>query len=95
MPSALPVRLLIAKINRHPRLEPVGVDRIGAMAVTYNYFAAAWYNAAAVPGDLGDAVIDGDAGYSDQPLVFARLVSPRSGDKIVWFLPTGAGGPLS
>lgn len=88
--SALPVQLLIGRINLHPRVESVGVDRRGAMAVPYNYFDVAWYKLGPVPGDPGDAVIDGHAGYPDQPLVFARLVSLRAGDRIVVVLADGS-----
>lgn len=89
-PSALPVQVLISSLNLHPRVESVGVDRFGAMAVPRNYFDVGWYNLGPIPGDPGDAVIDGHAGYPDQPLVFAKLVKFRSGDKIVVVLADGS-----
>jgi len=90
VPSALPVQLLIPSINVHPLVESVGVDRNGAMAVPYRYFEVAWYRAGPVPGDPGDAVIDGHAGYPDQPLVFGRLGSLKLGSKIIVVLADGS-----
>src|SRR5256885_16335876 len=65
------------------RSEAIGVDRSGAMSPPHNYFDVGWYNLGPVPGDPGDAVIDGHAGYPDQPLVFGRLGKLRAGDRIV------------
>ena len=90
VPSAPPLQLLIPSINIHPRVESVGVDRNGAMAVPYYYFDVAWYKAGPTPGDPGDAVIDGHAGYPDQPLVFGRLSSLRDGAKIIVVLADGS-----
>jgi hypothetical protein len=89
-PTAAPVQVLISSLNLHPRVESVGLDRSGAMAVPRNYFDVGWYNGGPVPGDPGDAVIDGHAGYPDQPLVFAKLVKFRPGDKIVVVLADGS-----
>ena len=88
--SASPVQLFITSLNLHPLVESVSVDRSGAMSAPHNYFDVAWYNPGPVPGDLGDAVIDGHAGYPDQPLVFGRLSSLKSGDKIVVVLADGS-----
>ena len=88
--SALPVQVLIASLNLHPRVESVGLDRSGAMAVPRNYFNVGWFNRGPVPGDPGDAVINGHAGYPDQPLVFARLVKFHRGDRIVVVLADGS-----
>ncbi|MFI5267231.1 MAG: class F sortase [Chloroflexota bacterium] len=84
------MQLFIASANLHPLVESVGVDRYGAMDVPYNYFDVAWYKLGPVPGDPGDAVIDGHAGYPDQPLVFGRLGSLKAGDKIVIVLADGS-----
>jgi hypothetical protein len=88
--SPSPVQLFITSLNLHPLVESVSVDRSGAMSAPHNYFDVAWYNPGPVPGDLGDAVIDGHAGYPDQPLVFGRLSSLKSGDKIVVVLADGS-----
>lgn len=89
-PSAQPIQLLISSVNLHPRVESVGLDRLGAMDVPRNYWNVGWYNGGPVPGDPGDAVIDGHAGYPTEPLVFARLAKIRSGDKIVVVLAGGS-----
>jgi hypothetical protein len=81
--SAPPIQLFISSLNLHPLVESVSVDRSGAMSAPRNYFDVAWYNLGPVPGDPGDAVIDGHAGYPDQPLVFAKLDQLRAGDRIV------------
>jgi len=88
--SPAPVQLYISSQNLHPLVESVGVDRSGAMSVPRNYFDVAWYNLGPVPGDPGDAVIDGHAGYPDQPLVFGRLAKMRFGDRIVVELADGS-----
>jgi hypothetical protein len=90
VPSASPVQLFITSINLHPLVESVSVDRSGAMSAPHNYFDVAWYNLGAVPVDPGDAVIDGHAGYPDQPLVFGRLGKLRLDDKIVVVLADGS-----
>ena len=82
-PPAVPVQLLVASLNLHPVVESVGVDRFGAMSPPYKYFNVGWYNLGPIPGDPGDAVIDGHAGYPDQPLVFGRLGTVKLGAQLV------------
>lgn len=88
--SAAPVQLLIVSQNLHPLVESVGVDTSGDMAVPTNYWRVGWYSSGPVPGDPGDAVIDGHVGAPDVPLVFARLYSVRPGDQIVVVLADGS-----
>ena len=88
--SAAPVQLLIASQNLHPRVESVGVDKSGAMQVPANYWNVGWYQYGPVPGDPGDAVMDGHIGAPDVPLIFARLYSVRPGDRIVVVLSDGS-----
>ena len=88
--SASPVQLLIPSQNLHPLVESVGVDDTGAMQVPSNYWRVGWYQNGPVPGDPGDAVIDGHIGAPDVPLVFARLYSVRLGDQIVVVLADGS-----
>jgi sortase family protein len=88
--SASPVQLFIASLNLHPLVESVAVERSGAMSPPYNYFDVGWYKLGPVPGDPGDAVIDGHAGYPDQPLVFGKLSKLRLDDKIVVVLADGS-----
>jgi Sortase domain len=88
--SASPVQLFISTLNLHPLVESVAVERSGAMSPPHNYFDVGWYNLGPVPGDRGDAVIDGHAGYPDQPLVFGKLSKLRLDDRIVVVLADGS-----
>lgn len=88
--SASPVQLFIKSLNLHPLVESVAVERSGAMSPPHNYFDVGWYRLGPVPGDPGDAVIDGHAGYPDQPLVFGKLNKLRLDDKIVVVLADGS-----
>jgi len=90
MASAPPVQFFIASLNLHPLVESVSVDRSGAMSPPYNYFDVGWYKLGPVPGDPGDSVIDGHAGYPDQPLVFGKLNKLRKDDRIVVVLADGS-----
>ncbi|MEP7105013.1 MAG: class F sortase, partial [Chloroflexota bacterium] len=89
-PSAAPMQLLISAMDLHPKVESVGVDPTGAMDVPGNVWDVGWYNLGPVPGDPGDAVIDGHAGYPGAPLVFARLAKLQAGDRMVVVLADGS-----
>jgi LPXTG-site transpeptidase (sortase) family protein len=89
IPTAPPVQLLIASMNVHRPVEAVGLDRRGVMKVPLNWWNAGWYKGGPVPGAPGDAVIEGHAGFPDQPLIFGRLDNLRKGDKIVVVLADG------
>jgi hypothetical protein len=90
IPTALPVRLFLPTLNLHPPVEPLGVDRWGAMDTPNNIWDVGWYNAGPVPGAPGDAVMDGHAGYPGQPLVFGRLAKIQPGEPIVVLLADGS-----
>ena len=83
IPTAPPVQLLIPVLNVHRPVEPVGVSRYGVMNLPTNGWNAGWYRGGPVPGAPGDAVIEGHAGYPDQPMLFGKLGSLRRGDQIV------------
>jgi len=89
-PTAPPATILIASLNVHRPVEPVGVDRFGVMYQPQNLWNAGWYKGGPVPGAPGDAVIEGHAGYPKAPLLFANLAKLRSGDKIVVVLADGS-----
>lgn len=88
-PTAPPVEILIPSINVGRPVEPVGLDRSGAIVNTVNLWNAGWYKDGPVPGAPGDAVIEGHAGYPGSPLLFGRLPRLHSGDKIVVVLADG------
>ncbi len=90
IPTAPPVQLLIASMDVHRPVEAVGVNRFGAMNLPLNWWNAGWYKGSPVPGAPGDAVIEGHAGYPDQPLIFGKLATLHPGDRIVVVLSDGS-----
>ncbi|HEY8759591.1 MAG TPA: class F sortase [Candidatus Dormibacteraeota bacterium] len=90
IPTAPPVQLLIASMDVHRAVEAVGLNRRGVMNLPVNWWNAGWYKGGPVPGAPGDAVIEGHAGYPDEPLIFGRLATLRTGDKIVVVLADGS-----
>jgi len=90
IPTSPPATILIASLDVHRPVEPVGVNRKGQMYLPQNLWNAGWYKDGPVPGAPGDAVIEGHAGYPDAPLLFAKLPQLRSGDKIVVVLADGS-----
>lgn len=90
IPTARPATILIPSLDVHRPVEPVGVDRTGAMYTTHNLWNAGWYEGGPVPGAPGDAVIEGHAGYPKAPLLFARLRQLHPGDKIIVVLADGS-----
>ena len=90
IPTAPPVQLLIAAMDVHRAVEAVGIDRRGVIKLPVNWWNAGWYQGGPVPGAPGDAVIEGHAGFPDQPLIFGRLATLRTGDKIVVVLGDGS-----
>jgi len=89
-PTAPPVQLLIPALDVHRAVEAVGVNRSGVMDLPVNSWNAGWYKGGPVPGAPGDAVIEGHAGYPDQPMIFGRLSKLRPGDQIVVVLSDGS-----
>ncbi len=89
VPTAVPAMILIPSINVHRPIEPVGLDRSGAIVNTVNLWNAGWYKEGPVPSAPGDAVIEGHAGYPDAPLLFGRLRRLHPGDQIVVVLADG------
>lgn len=81
-------RLVIPRIGVDAQIEPVGIDRSGAMAAPSSLDGVGWYKNGPEPGETGDAVIDGHYGVS-QPAVFRELSQLRPGDEIDIFWPDG------
>ena len=90
VPTAPPVQLLIAAMDVHRAVEAVGVNRRGVMNLPANWWNAGWYKGGPVPGAPGDAVIEGHAGYPDQPMIFGKLATLRPGDQILVVLSDGS-----
>ncbi len=90
IPTAPPVQLLIPRMDVHRAVEAVGLNRLGVMKVPVNWWNAGWYKGGPVPGAPGDAVIEGHAGYPDQPMLFGKLATLRQGDQIIVVLADGS-----
>jgi hypothetical protein len=90
VPTAPPVQLLIADLNVHRAVEPVGVSRSGVIDVPVNAWNAGWYSGGPVPGAPGDSVIEGHAGYPGQPMIFGKLATLRPGAQVVVVLSDGS-----
>jgi hypothetical protein len=90
VPTAPPVQILIADLNVHRAVEPVGVGRSGVLDVPVNSWNAGWYSGGPVPGAPGDSVIEGHAGYPGQPMIFGKLASLRPGAQVVVVLSDGS-----
>lgn len=90
IPTAPPAQLLIPALNVHRAVEAVGTNRFGVMDLPVNGWNAGWYKAGPTPGAPGDAVIEGHAGYPDQPMIFGKLATLRRGDQVVVVLSDGS-----
>jgi LPXTG-site transpeptidase (sortase) family protein len=83
IPTAPPAQLLIPTLNVHRAVESVGVNRYGMMNLPVNGWNAGWYSGSPVPGAPGDSVIEGHAGFPDQPMIFGKLSTLKRGDQVL------------
>jgi hypothetical protein len=90
VPTSPPVQLLIPTLNVHRAVEGVGTNRFGVMDLPVNGWNAGWYQAGPIPGAPGDAVIEGHAGYPDQPMIFGKLATLKAGAQVVVVLGDGS-----
>ena len=81
-------RLVIPRLGVDALIQPVAVDRTGAMASPSSLDAVGWFNRGPAPGEPGDAVIAGHYG-AEQPAVFRKLHFLRPGDEINVIWPSG------
>lgn len=90
-PAYFPARVSIPAIGVDARIQHVGRNKKGDMAVPGNFTDAGWYKYGSVPGHEGSAVL---AGHYDNglglPAVFYRVNDLVPGDEI--FVEDGAGG---
>lgn len=81
--SALPIKLVIPKINVNADIQYVGITPKGAMAIPNNATDVGWFKLGPQPGEIGSAVI---AGHFDGPQgqlgVFTNLYQLKKGDKL-------------
>jgi len=90
IPKAPPAQLLIPVLNVHRAVEAVGTNRFGVMNLPVNGWNAGWYQGGPIPGAPGDAVIEGHAGFPNQPMIFGHLSQLRAGDQVVVVLGDGS-----
>jgi hypothetical protein len=90
IPTSRPVQLLIPALNVHRAVEAVGVNRYGMMNLPVNGWNAGWYGGGPIPGAPGDAVIEGHAGFPNQPMIFGKLYTLRAGAQVVVVLADGS-----
>jgi len=80
---ALPVRLVIPKINVDVAVEQVGLTSGGAMDMPKDLDVVGWFNLGSRPGDSGNAVIAGHYGIKNgKGSTFDDLHQLRQGDKL-------------
>lgn len=79
-------RLVIPSIGVDALIERVGLDEQGAVGAPSRLDGVGWYGRGALPGQPGNAVLDGHLGLPWAPAVFGRLGQLRPGDTfdIVW-----------
>lgn len=80
---AAPVRLVVPSIGIDAMVESVGTDAQGRMGVPSSPSHVAWYSPGPVPGDVGDAVIDGHLDWTNGPAVFWNLGKLHKGDQVI------------
>jgi Sortase domain len=83
IPTAPPIQLLIPLLRVNRAVEAVGTNRYGVMNLPVNGWNAGWYKSGPVPGAPGDAVIEGHAGFPDQPMIFGKLDTLKPGAQVV------------
>ncbi len=81
--------LVIASIGVDAPIEPVGLDSQHAMAAPSSLATVGWFSQGPVPGERGDAVIDGHYGLPSTPAVFRNLSELRPGDILLVIWPDG------
>ena len=75
-------RLVIPRLGIDAAVEPVGTDRSGRIGVPSYIWDAGWFREGPVPGDPGDAVMDGHLDWYTGPALFAHLDELRPGDAV-------------
>jgi hypothetical protein len=76
---AVPVRLRIPALRVDSRLQPLGLQADGSIAVPASPHVAGWYRDGPRPGQAGPAVILGHVDSRSGPGIFAGLAGLRGG----------------
>jgi sortase (surface protein transpeptidase) len=78
-----PAYLTIPALGVQAKVEHVGVDNLGNMAIPSDPNNAAWFQPGTVPGNVGNAVVDGHLDWYGIPQgIFYYLSSLKSGDRL-------------
>lgn len=86
--AGAPITLLIPKIGVNAPIESVGLDPDGAMGAPSNPFWTGWFDEGVLPGEPGNAVIDGHLDWATVgAAVFWNLRQLKSGDKVEVEMP--------
>lgn len=79
---ALPVGVVIPKVEIESDLEELGLTAEGSVAAPEDYARAGWFAAGIRPGQRGPAVIAGHLDSTTGPAVFSRLGELVPGDEV-------------
>ena len=79
IPPAPPVAAPHSDPGRPSRRRGGGRKPSGVLNLPANSWNAGWYKGSPVPGAPGDAVIEGHAGYPNQPMIFGKLATLETG----------------
>lgn len=82
-PPSPPSRLVIPALGVNAEVEPVADDAQGHMAAPSRPERVGWYRPGAIPGDSGNAVLDGHLDWTNGPAVFWRLANLKNGDQVI------------
>jgi LPXTG-site transpeptidase (sortase) family protein len=77
-----PSRLLIPRIAVSADIESRGLDSNRNLSTPRDFNAVAWYNQSPLPGQAGNALINGHVDSWTGEAVFARLSELRQGDAV-------------
>ena len=83
LPPSVPLHIVIPTGEVNASIIPVGITKQGNLDTPHNYTQAGWYQYGPIPGNIGDAVIDGhvdNGGSIDGP--FKHLSDVQIGDDI-------------
>jgi LPXTG-site transpeptidase (sortase) family protein len=77
-----PARLVISRIGVNARIEARGLDASRNMLTPKDFHDVAWYNLGPLPGQPGNALMNGHVDWWTGSAVFTRLSQLRPGDII-------------
>ncbi|HEY3504994.1 MAG TPA: class F sortase [Actinocatenispora sp.] len=80
--AADPIRVRIPSLDIDAPIDPVRVDRGGALQPPRTFDHAGWWQAGPEPGERGPAVILGHVDSYRGPAVFFRLATMKVGDQV-------------